>query len=175
MTGAEGHRREHRQGLRLGDRALEVGKGTAGAFGQSSERGKLLIEQLELRSKSLRKCRQQKQRRQELLHLKPPGKNIPAAHVGRTSCRIICRSNGLLSPRLALAVNAARCACVNLAKLSPRRSNVSRGAGKSSSMCERSSRAETAKGLRRRLRLHIRSRLRGFAGSILFGGMQSLF
>ena len=88
---------------------LMLAKARRAQFGQSSERGQQLIEQLELAIEDLRggtqavaEAKSETAAPEEL-----PKKDVPARHVGLASCRTICRSNGSSSPRLALAANAA--------------------------------------------------------------------
>ena len=172
MTGAEGHRREHRQGLRLGERVLEVGKGTAGAFGQSSERGKLLIEQLELAIEDLEEMQAAEATKARIAAPEATGEK---------------HTRGPRGPRklpVERIVEPAPCACskcgpLRLRKLGevvsktlecePRRWKIIEHVREKFSCrdCEGITEAPAPS--------HPIPRLRGFAGSILFGGMQSLF
>ena len=96
-------------------RALEIerlklllAKARREQFGQSSERGKLLVEQLELAIEDLEETqgRGRDQGRDRRAGGRE-GESAPARRAGLASCPTICRSNGSSSPRPAPAANAA--------------------------------------------------------------------
>src|ERR1035437_6490482 len=75
-------------------------------FGQSSERGKQLIEQLELAISDLEETQAEEETKAEIAAPRRRRKSALARRAGRASCRTICRSNALSSQRPVPAVNA---------------------------------------------------------------------
>ena len=134
-------------------------------FGQSSERGKLLVEQLELAIEDLEEAQGEEETKAEIA--------VPAA--GRESGARTPRGPRKLpdnipvsassSPGLVPVANAEACGCTSSAKSCRRRWNANRAAGKSSSMCAKSSRAGIVRRSRSRPRRRIpfRAALRGRA------------
>ena len=77
-------------------------------FGQSSERGKLLVEQLELAIEDLEETQAEEETKAEIAA--PERRQGQARHVrraDRASCRTICRSSASSSRPLAPVANAA--------------------------------------------------------------------
>ena len=137
---------------------LMLAKARREQFGQSSERGRLLVEQLELAIEDLEETQAEEETKAEIAAPEAPRRSAPTIR-GRLArhCRTICRSNGSSNPRLAPAANAAASGCASSARWCRRRWNASRGAGRSSSMCARSSRAGIARRSPSRRRRPIRS------------------
>src|SRR5712664_4185306 len=138
---------------------LMLAKARREQFGQSSERGRLLVEQLELAIEDLEETRPSRKPRPRLRHQKQPSRSAHKIR-GRLDvpCQITCRSNVSSNPRLAPAVNVAVSGCTSLARWYRRLWNASRVAGRLSSMSAKSSPAGIARRSPRRRRPCIRSR-----------------
>jgi hypothetical protein len=136
---------------------LQLAKARRQTYGQSSERGKLLVEQLELAIEDLEETQAEEETKAEIAAPEPAKAPRRRAPRGLASFRTICQSSASSSLRRAFAVDAAARGCASSARWCPRRSNASRGAGRSSSGCARSSPAATAKASPSRRRRRIRS------------------
>ena len=137
---------------------LQLAKARRETYGQSSERSKLLVEQLELAIEDLEETQAEEETKAE----------ISAPETGKAPQRRAPRGprklpdnlpvERVVEPARAFAVDAAARGCASSARSCPRRSNASRGAGRSSSGCARSSPAGTATASPSRRRRRIRSR-----------------
>ena len=136
---------------------LQLAKARRETFGQSSERGKLLVEQLELAIEDLEETQAEEETKAEISApetAKAPRRRAPRGPRKLPDNLPVERS----SQPLAFAADAAARGCASLARWCLRRSNASRGAGRSSSGCARSSLAATARASPSRRRRRIRSR-----------------
>ncbi|MGY4366679.1 hypothetical protein ACVW1A_002744 [Bradyrhizobium sp. LB1.3] len=96
---------------------LMLAKARREQFGQSSERGKLLVEQLELPSRILKRLRRSRKPKPSSQHQKPPNRSTGRIRGRRDApYRITCRSNVSSNPRLARVVSAAASGCTSLAR-----------------------------------------------------------
>src|SRR5271154_4458221 len=96
---------------------LMLAKARREQFGQSSERGKLLVEQLELAIEDLEETQAEQDIKAEIA-APEAAKEKSRATRGRPDarCRTICRSNGSSSPLLAPAASAAARGCTSSAR-----------------------------------------------------------
>ena len=137
---------------------LMLAKARREQFGQSSERSKLLVEQLELAIEDIEETQAEQETKAEIAAPRRRQGEARAEFARRPDarCRTIYRSNGSSSPLLAPAASAAARGCTSSARWSRKPWNANRGAGRSSSMCARSSRAGIASQSPNRRRHHVR-------------------
>jgi len=132
-------------------------------FGQSSERGKQLIEQLELAIEDLEESQAVEEVKVEAIA--PEAAKEKRAHKprGPANCRPICQWNEGSSHSLAPVANAEVQGFTSSARPSPKRLNVNHAAGRLSSMCGKNSPAGIVKrsASRRHLRMPFRAALPG--------------
>ena len=137
---------------------LLLAKARREQFGQSSERGKLLVEQLELAIEDLEETQAEEETKAEVAAPKAVAQTRQRAPRGPRKLPDNPPVERVVEPAPAPAENAAAFGCASSARSSPRRSNASRGAGRLSSACARSSPAATARRSPNRRRRRIRFR-----------------
>lgn len=95
---------------------LMLAKARREQFGQSSERGKLLVEQLELAIEDLEETQAEQDTKAEIAAPEAAGGSRVIRGRPDARCRTIYRSNGLLNPRPAPAASAAARGCTSSAR-----------------------------------------------------------
>ena len=137
---------------------LQLAKARRETYGQSSERSKLLVEQLELAIEDLEETQAEEETKAEISApetAKAPRRRAPR---GPRKLPDNLPVERIVEPGRASVASAAARGCASSARWCPRRSSASRGAGRSSSGCARSSLAGTAMASPSRRRRRIRSR-----------------
>ena len=145
---------------------LLLAKARREQFGQTSERGKRLIDQLELQLAELEESRRRGRGwppKLSLLELTRWWQPMSGRSLRDGPCLPICRASGSSSRRPPPAAAAAATGSPRLARWSPRRSTSSRGAGSCDRPYARSSPAATARRSPSRRRRSMSSRAPGSA------------
>ena len=124
---------------------LQLAKARRETYGQSSERGKLLVEQLELAIEDLEETQAEEETKAEISA--PESAKVPRRRAPRGPRKLPDNLpvERIVEPAPCVCGGAAARGCASSARSCPRRSNASRGAGRSSSGCARSSPAGTAR------------------------------
>ncbi len=112
---------------------LLLAKARRERFGQSSERGKLLVEQLELAIEDLEETQAEEETRAGIAAPEPAKAPRRRPQRGPRKLPEDVPVERVVEPAPAFAASAAAPGCASSAKWCRRRSNASRGAGRSSS------------------------------------------